>query len=216
MHRGKCGNDSIMKVQANCSFAEFCSNIKKENLSIICYGAGLVALSIEDIFIDAGLLDHVKYFIDKDKKKHNEVLCLGAKEINVYGIEKLLSTNMTKCALLITAEVFGAIINELNSYSQLNDVQCYIFPLLNRDYTQNTPKTDIPCVGQPKIPQIIHYCWLGKNDIPKSMLDCINSGRIKIPNMKLCNGMKTIMMYTGTSICGSLMMQKSMRLPQTL
>ncbi|WP_088188558.1 glycosyltransferase [Desulfosporosinus sp. FKA] len=164
-----------MKGICDISFDKFVKKIKDENLSVVCYGAGLVALSIEDIFIDAGIFNNIDCFIDRDVKKHGESLRLGSRSISIYGIERLLVSELSNSVILITAEVYGAIIANLNQYHELDNVECYIFPLLNRSYTKNRPVVDILCRGRQKIHKTIHYCWLGGSDMPQSMIDCIAS-----------------------------------------
>lgn len=36
-----------------------------------------------------------------------------------------------------------------------------------------------------KIPKIIHYCWFGKNPMPKLAEDCINSWKKYCPDYKI-------------------------------
>lgn len=51
------------------------------------------------------------------------------------------------------------------------------------------------------IPKIIHYCWFGKGEKPKSVLDCIETWKINLPNYTIkewneSNFDVTIMPYT--------------------
>ena len=38
---------------------------------------------------------------------------------------------------------------------------------------------------QKKIPQVIHYCWFGKGEMPETAVKCIESWKKYCPNYKI-------------------------------
>ena len=166
-----------MNIIGNSSFNSFIEKVKRENLSVICYGAGLVSLSLEHIFEDAGILGNIKMFIDGDVKKQGTKFDYANRNIGIYGVDELLKADLSNSVLLITVEVFGAIIEQLNQYPQLDNQPCYIFAELNQSYIRSRTVAEIPVIFPPKIPKVIHYCWLGGGRMTQDMLDCIASWR---------------------------------------
>lgn len=154
-----------MNVIYECSFTDFVNDVKATEKQIVCCGAGLVALSIEDIFVDAGICDNVYCFIDRDSRKHGTKIQLNRREIEVKEPNYLLSLNPDNKILLITAADFSSIIEEIKNYEKIKDLSCYIYPLLNISFIKS----------QIQIPKKIHYCWFGNGEKSDLFKRCIRS-----------------------------------------
>lgn len=162
------GGCMILKETAE--FYDFIENIKANNLQIICYGSGLVALSIEDIFREYGIFDSIHCFIDSNPAKSGTCITLSGKDIKVVGIAQLLEMHLADKVILITASMYSNILEQLNQYKELERLPCYLYPTLNRSYIRSI-------VSAAQIPKTIHYCWFGGNEMSAFMLECISSWR---------------------------------------
>lgn len=96
-------------------------------------------------------------------------------QVNLYGKANIV--------LLITP-VFHIedILKQLNAIAELEGLDCFIGELLYSFYE----KQDVHYTcGELKIPKKIHYCWFGKNPIPKELQMCIDSWYNKCPDYEI-------------------------------
>jgi len=181
-----------MIVKSECTCAEFVNDVTSGKKQIICYGAGMVALSIEDIFQEFGIAERVCCFIDIDSSKHGSSIEIASKSVRVYGINDLLKFDLTDKTLLITCEAFGSVITALNDYQELDDLPCYIFPAINRSYAAEIISSDRFCNEgykdineKPLIPKTIHYCWFGNEEFSDLMKKCLLSWKKYNPDYQI-------------------------------
>ncbi|GHV12680.1 hypothetical protein AGMMS49938_05740 [Fibrobacterales bacterium] len=181
-----------MKVLATAEYNEFVDAIKSNDKQIICYGTGSVALSSEDIFRKSGIDKNLCCFIDRNPKKHGTTLAFSGRDVIIRGIDELCAMDLSNKVLLLTLEVFGAVIESLNQYPELDNLECYIFPALNRSYIKQAIANDEFCRsgykirgGEERIPRTIHYCWFGGTEIPPFMKECIASWSEHNPNYEI-------------------------------
>lgn len=174
-----------MKIKHKVSMAEFCIEITRKQYGIVCYGAGIAGLSTEHIFQDLNIAKYVCCFVDSNNQKTGQVLDYDDRKVTVLGIHDLLSMNLSDKVILITAEVFGSIIQNLNCYPQLEHAVCYIFAELNQSYCQGKPPVELQSTGAYKIPKVIHYAWLGGGEKSEAMNSCISSWKTFCPGYEI-------------------------------
>jgi len=169
----------------NTEFNTFQEHILETGLQIVCYGAGLVALSLVHIFEDTGLLEHICCFVDNDAIKRGANFSFSRIDVPIISINDLRALDLSAKVLLITVEVFGAVIEHLDQYTEFDNLNCYIFAELNQSYIRNKQIKDIKEAGAAKIPKVIHYCWLGGQEMSQDMIDCMNTWKVKNPDYEL-------------------------------
>ena len=181
-----------MRVISGVSYDDFVNKIKTDNLQIIGYGAGLAAMSIEDMFIESGIGSNVCCYIDGNPDKRGTAITLFGKAFTIQGISDLIKIDLSGKVILLTLEVFGAVIDDLSKYKELDGLPCYIFPELNRSYLQGVITGDNFCTsgykndfGSERIPRVIHYCWFGGGKMTDLMKDCISSWHEHNPSYEI-------------------------------
>ena len=170
-----------MKI-INQTFPEFSNAVRQNNCQILCYGAGLVAQSIEDIFQKAGLDKNVHCFIDGNQKKWGTSMNLFGRELEIKSVDDLRSMDLQNKILLLTLEAFEAVIENLNKFKEFENLPCYIFTELNRSYAKDAISKDNFCKT---IPKVIHYCWFGSDKMPQAMEAYIASWKRHNPDYQI-------------------------------
>lgn len=171
-----------MKLITGVSFRQFADEIKHQNRHIICYGAGLVAMATEHIFQEEHIAERVCCFIDRDVSKHGTSIRYDGRSIKIFNIDDLLCMDLTDKVLLISLEVFGAVLDALDGYVELAGLPCYIFTEINKSYiAEKGVHVEGKPTGEQEIPKIIHYAWLGGGIMKEDVLRCIDSWKTYCP-----------------------------------
>jgi len=171
-----------VKVLKNSILPEFSNTVLQSNSQVLCYGAGLVGQSIEDIFQKAGLDKNIQCFIDGNPKKRGTFVKLFGRNLQIKSIDDLRSMDLQNKILLLTLESFDAVIENLNKFKELENLPCYIFPELNRYCAKEAISKDNFCKT---IPKVIHYCWFGKGEMPQVMKAYIEGWKRHNPDYKI-------------------------------
>lgn len=176
-----------MRIKMGVTIEGFIEQIQGMNKKIICYGAGLVALSTEHIFENANIANRVHAFVDRDNKKAGTSVNYNNREISIIGIDELIKLDLSDKVLLLTLEVFGSVIEELDKYSELSQLPCYIFTELNKSYIASCAHADLFSNANisVQIPKVIHYAWLGEGEKPTEILECIDSWKKQCPDYEI-------------------------------
>jgi hypothetical protein len=161
-----------VKILKDSTFSEFSNAVQQNNCPILCYGTGLVAQSIEDIFQKARLDKNIYCFIDGNPEKYGTCVKLFGRELDIKSICDLRSMDLRNKVLLLTLEAFSEVIENLGKFKELENLPCYIFTELNRSCAKEAISKDNFCKT---IPKIIHYCWFGNDEIPPEMEEFICS-----------------------------------------
>lgn len=171
-----------MKVRVD-SFENISDRFIIRNKKIVIYGAGMIgSVTTLSILQEFKLMENVDFFIDSDMNKCGTYIS----GIPVCGRDKLKSINGREYVLLIAISRFYDLLEELSEYSNLNDTECYIVPMLCIENFK--PQSDW-CVGRKsatsRIPKVINYMWLGKSPIPKTLQKCIDSWKKYCPDYEI-------------------------------
>ena len=148
-----------------------------EERVIYCFGASLMPQEICEEYEELHLEQKVKVFVDNDIQKINTKYFLAGKEIPIISIEEMLGKISEKDMVLITSKYYVEILEQLNSFSQLEYIDCYIWPAIAPQYKSDSSlkekiKNNITTTT---IPKKIHYFWFGKGKIPELHQRCIDS-----------------------------------------
>lgn len=161
----------------NCSVMEYLDRTRK--MEVIAFGAGRLLKSQYD---RAGL-QNIKCVVDSDPKKAGTTVEIGSESLSVYGMDKLKELKRQKNAILITVTfMVGSILEELDSYENINGIDCYLLPLM---LTKDEAQQIIYPEREQKIPKTIHYCWFGKTEIPDHLKKYMESWREYCPDYEI-------------------------------
>ncbi|AGA70310.1 mannosyltransferase OCH1-like enzyme [Desulfitobacterium dichloroeliminans LMG P-21439] len=181
-----------MNILYECIYEDFVAEVKAGEKHIICFGAGMVATSIEHIFQKAGISECICCFIDNNPEKHGTYIKVAGRDITIQGISALLTMDFTDKLLLITCQAFESVIHALEQYEELQNLKCYSFTAINRSYIKEVVATDKFCSAGYKevqgislIPKTLHYCWFGGGELSAFMQDCIASWRQYNPEYEI-------------------------------
>lgn len=167
----------------------FLTKIKRDNIGIICWGAGMMPHYIDDFLEKFGIIDAIKCFGDSDPKKWNQHIEVCGRKIPILSLEKILEIKENKI-FLITCEKYFQVIEWLNKIKELDETNCFVYTHLNYEYfkrveKRNKTKVSMNIDEKLKIPKIIHYCWFGRKEIPSFNLECIESWRRYCPDYEM-------------------------------
>lgn len=171
-----------MKLR-NCSVDEFA--YRTMDKKIVCFGAYVMPLSLCNEHEEHHFEDRIAYFVDNDKKKQGRDFRMpGGRSGRILSADQFAEEADKDTVLIITSDYFAAIIEQLDQYPKLDDMQCYIYPFMKYDmeYDKIVPARHSE---KPLIPKTIHYFWFGKNPKTKLMERCIDSWRRHCPDYEI-------------------------------
>lgn len=169
-----------MKLR-NCDMIEFAKRVKDKQ--IICFGASVMLVDMLKIYDYLDIGKKIKYIIDNNPRLSSEQVEYKDYKFSIANPEKLVTENITKTVLVFTSEQFPAMLEQLDGIEALNDMEAYIYPLMDHftdiDSPMQTSDTDY------KIPKIIHYCWFGNGEMSEMHKQCINSWKKFCPDYEI-------------------------------
>lgn len=157
--------------------------IKNTDKRLICFGASQMFLDMCSLYEDQGIINKIIGVVDNDKKKQHTVISFKGKDFPIYSLDELKKIVNKNTVIIITAGYFYGIINQLDGIKELDDTECYIYPIMH--YTKRQPEIVDILTGEDKIPKVIHYCWFGRKQIPKIEKRCIDSWRKMCPDFEI-------------------------------
>lgn len=165
-----------------CRMNEFINEIGDKK--VVCLGFGIRARSMCENYKE--VLDHIEFFVDNDAKKQG-ITNIDNKSFNVASKEYFLSLDSyDKIVILITTKFFNEIIDELKDFSQLKDVDTYIYPLMEEaEEVYEAENCEIERTKDDLIPKVIHYCWFGRGKMNELHEMCIKSWKEKCPDYEI-------------------------------
>lgn len=163
----------------DCNLKQFQSEIREKN--IIAFGAGRKFKSFINVF---KLIDKVDYVVDKQADKYSYVIKFDDREIFVKTIDQIENNiDKTRTILLITNRYcISEILEQIDKNNKLDGMDCYICALMEEKYELqeiNYPNYDC------SIPKKLHYCWFGKNPIPKILKENIENWKKMCPDYEI-------------------------------
>lgn len=152
---------------------------------IICFGIGIQLHSLINMYENQLEWDKsIKYIVDNDKYLWNGEYVVHGKKYNIYAPEVLKKENPHKSVIVIFSQRCYEIINQLNTFSEIDEMECYVFPIM-QTFTvvdRNDFKTSLEIE---KIPKKIHYCWFGGQPLSESAKECIESWKKYCPDYEI-------------------------------
>lgn len=164
----------------NAGAKKFISLIKSRKLYM--FGAGKLTENCIKIYCQdkkvEGIIDNNPKLCGIKKKFGNQELSIMSLDIFV---DKLEEEELDNILLLIVPSFHACdIVYQLDKIPKLNGLKCYIHALI-RDTKEEMEEYDFTS-GDPIIPKIIHYFWVGGNLIPETLQRYIESWKYYNPD----------------------------------
>ena len=164
----------------------FCYEVMEQHIPVVCFGAGMMGIYIEHLFIKEGVWRWIDCFLDNDPQKWGT--SLGRVERKpVTSIDLFMKRKLNEFIVLITCVTYIPIIEQLNQLVLFDNIHCYIYPEINYQLAMRKEKNTfyINCHESEYIPRIIHYCWFGKEEKSELIKKCIESWKKYCPDYQI-------------------------------
>lgn len=173
-----------MKLR-NSSFDDFAKSILSSVKEFVIFGAGMIGtVTTTEILKKYKIADRINCYVDNDKRLHNTIEPLSGKTI--CPVEILNRLDPDKYVLLISISRYSEIIEQLTKIDNIKNMECYVMPMMCiRNFQASDVDNTRHNTSKPVIPKIIHYMWLGKNQIPDTLQHCIDSWKRFCPDYKI-------------------------------
>ncbi len=159
------------------SFEEFRNDIKDKK--IFCVGIGQMFSDFVR-FGEESIIDKITYIYDNFEKAPFKMP--NGNKIDVRPLSMISNDVDKHTVILVTSMYCKSIADQLNSYFELDDIICYLYPVMSQRINEYTfPKSD----GIQKIPKKIHWFWFGNGEIPKENQKCIDSWKKYCPDYEI-------------------------------
>lgn len=170
-----------------CSIEELC---QVENMKIICFGAGEYLFHmLFDRLKKYQFEEKISFIIDNDIKKRNTEIMIRGMKIKILSFNDALKFLNDDTLIIISSDNYAEQIeNQLkDAIGDINFKYCILKRIINY-YRENVELKRIIHENLNKsarIPQIIHWCWFGKNALPELQKKCLASWKEKCPEYKI-------------------------------
>lgn len=136
---------------------------------------------------DYDLSDIIFKFVDNDSTKKNTQFNLENHYFDIIDPQALCKNISYKDIVLVASGSYVEIVTQLDSYKELNGVECYILHFIDDYFDSKVNQEEyIGAQGQKfYIPPIIHYCWFGENPLPTKYSNYIESWKKYCPDYQL-------------------------------
>lgn len=155
-----------------CSMEEF--NQRTKSKKIVCFGAYVMPVGMCNTYRELCLEERIAFLVDNDVNKWGQDFDLCGYFKKVLSPNELVQKVDADTIILITSGYYAAIIEQLEQYQELNNTECYVYPLMQSLYSsyENVP---VKHSEKPLIPKTIHYFWFGGNKKSDVIKRCIDS-----------------------------------------
>ncbi len=135
---------------------------------IFLYGAGASCRLLLASFWNETLRGHVECIVDANSELNGTAITIGHEKIKVADIGSYIShygAGDSKAVFLLTPAFSSLIIDHLDMIPELSGTRVYLLSMICRKQIPGT--FDLRSEGKPLIPRIIHYFWIGDNQMPE-------------------------------------------------
>lgn len=170
----------------NCSVSEFAEKVKCNRL--FCFGASEMPEEMCEQHAGYHFECHIDFFVDNDSSKWGKKKSICGREILIISPETMLKEFSNGDILLITSRFYVEIYEQLQKEEQLQNMGCYIWPLIAPQYPSDTlleQKIRQMKEKEQQIPKILHYFWFGGKELPALEQQCVKSWREKCPDYQI-------------------------------
>lgn len=152
---------------------------------IICFGALIMPASFCKANPQYRFEERITFLSDNDPKKWGKQFSLdNGISREIISPEKLRDVADSDTVIFLTSMYFGAIVEQLDSYPELDGMTCYIYPFMQYD-REFSETYELRHTAEPLIPKKIHYFWFGRNPKPDLAIRCIESWKKYCPDYEI-------------------------------
>lgn len=154
---------------------------------IYFWGAGKILEAFVPKLAGHADLTCVKGIVDK-KLEGSRIVC--SRKVPIISMERFLSECTSDDILIITTKYYEEILDTLKETDADDKVRATVYHFLftdQLDKERNLKKipSSFRTTGKQMIPKKIHYCWFGKNPIPKQYLEWMQSWKKYCPEYEI-------------------------------
>ncbi len=161
-----------------CNMKHFLNKVSE--MPIIAFGAGR---KFRQFVSDFQLENKIRFVVDNDINIQGTEIEVNGISIQVENIQMLLKLPTSRYVILITsAYSIAQIMEQLNEYRELENVDCFSASLMQDNCNAETITYS---TGKAIIPKVIHYFWFGKTPMNEKIRHCMNSWKKYCPDYKI-------------------------------
>lgn len=130
----------------------------------------------------------VKGIIDNDNKKIGTFLNIREARLPIISLREAINRYGENVIIILTLSDSAGVIEQLKYVKEYKNVECYI----SKEWRQYNEEAEIHSVthkfiknGQPSIPKVINYFWIGGGKIPENSQRCIESWKKYCPDYEI-------------------------------
>lgn len=153
---------------------------KIQEKKIICFCAGQKFIDLCKIY---PMASKVLYVIDN--YNHGTTIKAGGEDIPVYSAGQL-GSEVRDCILLITSVKYAdEIIKQLDGEAICDGLKFYFPDLFLEEDEHESCGIELDMEKPKQIPKCIHYCWFGRNEMPKKFCENIETWKKYCPDYEI-------------------------------
>jgi len=158
---------------------------------VFCFGAGQAFDNFVYEFSLFQLENNIKAIVDnRVNMRKNFEKNVNSVSIPVISLEEMLCDITDEDCILITTSAYEEVVGQLEKIEKLKNVTYCIYLFLRiEQYDYNSRQIQIPsCLSvyeEIRIPKTIHYCWLGKKEIPPQYREWMDSWKKYCPDYEI-------------------------------
>jgi hypothetical protein len=142
-----------------------------KNKTLICFGAGRMLSGACEYFSNLSFIHNIGLIADNYESR----FCFADEERPVHTIDECLKRADKEPIVLITMLDFRDIVKQLDNIPELDECQCYYYPLVKHTVTPYQLQFGRAQSEPMRIPKKIHYCWFSGEPMPDIFQSCIRS-----------------------------------------
>ncbi|MCQ2517891.1 MAG: hypothetical protein MJ119_03935 [Lachnospiraceae bacterium] len=165
-------------ILKNGTFDAMARDIIRNDNRIIIFGCGVIgATVVPEIVKQYGLEERVECYIDNDSTWWGSFVSFCNRNVKIEQ-PGVLGRYPGKVTVLVTISRYKSAYDQLTGMNLSDDFSCFIIPAMCIDNFKSDGHKGVKHSTQrPVIPKRIHYMWLGGNQIPETLLKCMDSWR---------------------------------------
>ena len=166
-------------ILKNTDIRDLLNKVRDNKLKLVCFGAGEQLRDACKYFADYGFHEYIHKIIDNNPK----LFMFNDFSMQCQLPETVLE-DVDKLIVYIASKSYPEMYEQLNLYSELLKVECYIHTyVIHKPMSYTIPTSNRNAV--PSIPKIIHYCWFGGKEIPSKNRKWMESWKLYCPEYEI-------------------------------
>ncbi len=168
------------------SFDNMTKRINEHNSRVVFFGSGVLGqITAPQVFEQYGIIDRIDYYIDNDRTKWGDKICISGKQVPVYGSD-ILENHDNNTVIILNISRFSGVLKQLEAMECTKNMDCYIMGMMCiHNFCAGESRGKIVFNEKELIPRKIHYMWLGRKALPDNLKKCIDSWKRYCPDYEI-------------------------------